>query len=91
MHRLLLALVGILVIGATLLLLRQQHLRLRAECHQLHQELYEIEQTLWQQQVQVATVTAPDKIRKLADRLSNLPDEPTTVDEWANLDLGDGW
>ncbi|MEM1012071.1 MAG: hypothetical protein AAGI46_07610 [Planctomycetota bacterium] len=86
MPRLVLAILGMLLIGATLLLLRQQHLRVRAETHRLHAELYELEQKLWRQQVQVAAATSPAALERTMERLKSI--DATTVDlagEWAVL------
>ncbi len=74
--------------------LRRQHLQDRAETHRLHAELYELEQTLWRQQVQVAAAASPAALERTMQRLEALEDaEPVTfTGEWAVLQpVGDGW
>ena len=92
MPRVLIAVVGLLAIAATLLLLRQQNLRLRHACNVLHAEMFDVEQDLWRQQVQVAAATSPaaiEAVRQMHQAKTQQvpPDKP--AGEWVALDQAD--
>ena len=96
MPRVVTAILGLLVIAGVLLLLRQQNLRLRHACNQLHGEMFEVEQTLWRQQVQVAAATSPSAVEAVRElhhqRQATAKREAST--EWsvfASADDGDAW
>ncbi len=89
MPRIIIAVVGLLAIAAVLLLLRQQNLRLRHACNVLHAEMFEVEQTLWRQQVQVAAATSPsavEAVQAMHEARSKQPPREAAVDEWVSLD-----
>ena len=96
MPRVLTALAGLLAIAAVLLLLRQQNLRLRHACNELHGDLFDVEQTLWRQQVQVAAATSPSAVDAVRELQRNRRDEPAQANqgEWASLaaiEVDDAW
>ncbi|MEL7239072.1 MAG: hypothetical protein AAGK78_09430, partial [Planctomycetota bacterium] len=57
--RLLLCLLVLTASASVLLLLRQQRIQLRYECDRIHAAMLEVQTDLWNQQLSVATATAP--------------------------------
>jgi cell division protein FtsL len=64
MIKLLLCLICGLAIAVSLLQMRQQRLELNHETNQLHNQIEAQQARLWNQQLQIATFTAPNAIQK---------------------------
>lgn len=64
MLKLLLCIVCGTALAVAILQLRQQRLELLHQCSALHSELEEVQSQLWNQQLQIATTTAPMAIRQ---------------------------
>lgn len=62
MNKLLVCIVCGLVLAVGVLQLRQQNRELAYECGKLHSEIKTLQVTLWNQQLQIATATAPNAI-----------------------------
>jgi hypothetical protein len=91
MPRLLLCIFAALAIGATVLLLRQQRLRLNYEQATLHRQILDVERRLWSQQLQVAAATAPAALEQTLAAHAARGELVTTLvapnDAWAELEL----
>jgi cell division protein FtsL len=53
-----------MLVSVFLLQLRQQHLELNHQTNQLHNQIEAQQARLWNQQLQIATYTAPNAIQK---------------------------
>ncbi|HRK29513.1 MAG TPA: hypothetical protein PLD59_00435 [Tepidisphaeraceae bacterium] len=62
MLKLLLTLFFATIIGAVLLHLRQQRLEVNYQSNQLHRKIEAAQAKLWNQQLQIATYTAPNAV-----------------------------
>jgi cell division protein FtsL len=88
MIKLTIGLLAALALGLTLLELRQQHLDLSYDCDQLHNRIESQKSTLWNQQLQIATMTGPaavektisDENLKLVPRATSRPAENTNAE-----------
>ncbi len=67
MIKLLLCLLAFVATAVCLVQLRQQRLELNHECNQLHNAIEARQSRLWNQQLQIAAATTPDKISKQID------------------------
>lgn len=67
MLKLLLCIICGTALAATVLQLRQQRLELLHQSSRLHAELEEVQMQLWNQQLQIASSTAPMAIRQTVE------------------------
>ncbi len=85
MVKLLVCLVCAAVLAAGMLQLRQQRRELAYQCSRLHSQIVELQIELWNQQLEIATATAPDAIEQTVGRynLSLVPSNPdlSAIDE----------
>ena len=86
MIKLLLCLLVFVATAVCLVQLRQQRLELNHECNQLHNAIEARQSRLWNQQVQIAAATTPDKINQQIDsqhlRLEPLGPRGTAATSW---------
>jgi len=57
--------VAMAAIGAAAVHLRVQQERVRSDCYRLEAERLELRRTLWQQQLRLGELTAPEHIRRI--------------------------
>jgi cell division protein FtsL len=78
MLKLLLTLVLSTAVGALLLQLRQQRMEINHQTNKLHQQIESAQIKLWNQQLQIATYTAPNAVFNTvnADGLKMVPRVP---------------
>lgn len=87
MIKLVISIVAALVLGMVMLQLRQQHLDLSHECDSLHNQIEARQSKLWDQQLQIATMTGPTAIEKtITDEKLNLVPRATTRPAEPGLD-----
>lgn len=67
MLKLLLCLLCSVALAVTVLQLRQQKLELLHQCSRLHAQMKELQIELWNQQLRIATATAPMAIRQTVE------------------------
>jgi cell division protein FtsL len=67
MIKLLLCLLAFVATAVCLVQLRQQRLELNHQCNQLHNAIEARQSRLWNQQLQIAAATTPDKIARQID------------------------
>jgi hypothetical protein len=91
MVKLLLTLACSLVIGFTVLQLRQQRLELNYQANQLHNQIRANQAKLWNQQIQIAIYTAPNAISKTVgdQKLDMVPQSPLPAGKGRALDPKD--
>ena len=76
------------LMGVTTLLLRQQQLTLRHEAADLHEQIEHQQSKLWNQQLQIATLTAPNAIAQTVGNQVPLEPEaalPPETADWIRL------
>jgi cell division protein FtsL len=90
MIKLLLCLVCSLLLGIIVLQLRQQRLDLNYQVNQLHNKIEGQQSLLWSQQLQIATVTAPNAIQNTVESqdLKMVPQSPSPAAVGYNTDAG---
>jgi cell division protein FtsL len=90
MIKLLLCLLVFVATAVCLVQLRQQRLELNHECNQLHNTIEARQSRLWNQQLQIAAATTPDKLARQIDihhlHLEPLAPRGTLPTSW--LDAG---
>ena len=64
MIKVIIGLLAALVLGLTILELRQQNLDLSHDCDQLHNQIEASQAKLWDQQLRIATLTGPVALEK---------------------------
>ncbi|HEY1685560.1 MAG TPA: hypothetical protein VGG19_12410 [Tepidisphaeraceae bacterium] len=79
MIKIAIGLVSALVLGLVLLQLRAQNLDLSHDCDRLHNQIESQQAKLWNQQLQIATMTGPSAVEKtIADQDLKLVPRATT-------------
>jgi cell division protein FtsL len=86
MIKITIGLLAALAIGLALLELRQQNLNLSHDCDVLHNKIEAQQSKLWNQQLQIATMTGPSAVEKiiadqdlkLVPRATTQPVDPST-------------
>jgi cell division protein FtsL len=79
MIKIAIGLLASLAIGLALLQLRQQNLDLSHDCDSLHNKIESQQSKLWNQQLQIATMTGPSAVEKIiADQDLKLVPRATT-------------
>jgi cell division protein FtsL len=86
MLKLLICLVSSMAVAVCLVQLRQQHLELNHQTSQLHNQIESRQARLWNQQLQIASITAPPALQaslaKQDLKLTNLAPIETAPVSW---------
>jgi cell division protein FtsL len=86
MLKLLICLISSMAVAVCLVQLRQQRLELNHQTSQLHNEIESRQARLWNQQLQIANVTAPPALQAALDKqdlkLTNLAPIDTAPVSW---------
>lgn len=91
MVKLLLCLISGLVLAAVMLQMRHQRLELAHQCNDLHNKIEQVTIRLWNQQLQIAMLTAPSAIEQTVKQhdlelVPSKPFVPAKVDVGGNTD-----
>jgi cell division protein FtsL len=88
MLKLLICLLASVATAVCLVQLRQQRLELNHQCNQLHNAIESRQSRLWNQQLQIATDTTPDRIRQRIEaqhlQLQALAPKGTAATNWVD-------
>lgn len=88
MIKLTIGLLAALILGLTTLQLRQQNLDLSHDCDRLHNQIEAQQSKLWNQQLQIATMTGPSAVEKtIQDQDLKLVPRATTQPSQTTADL----
>jgi cell division protein FtsL len=91
MLKLLICLLASVATAVCLVQLRQQRLELNHQCNQLHNAIESRQSRLWNQQLQIATDTTPDRIRQRIEaqhlQLQALAPKGTAAPNWVDSGL----
>ncbi|MGH7179832.1 MAG: hypothetical protein ACREJC_20825 [Tepidisphaeraceae bacterium] len=91
MLKLLICLTSAVILAVLLLQLRQQRLELNFQVNRIHNQIENQQSRLWEQQLQIAVVTAPNAIAKTVgeQKLKMVPQTPVPASHASRHDSHD--